>query len=289
MCFMEDLQLMFLVIQVKGCAYDCHFCSERRSVAGTLKQLSSAADRLFNQLSDAQQVVEKTYFQQQASAFVEDSLLLAGNKREMDKLYQNLTNSSVDKLFGAQLTIDQILARKENILNLNKVGLNYFFIGLETFDPKLIGGMSKDTNKNTNYSWSDRATAVFEFLAEHNIQCGAAILFGLDEQHHQRIHLLKLIDIWQSKFKMPWPVSMNWAVQHPLCGRDNGANYLYLDWETPGDLLDLFHDFGEASLNYPLKNIDPPNYWEVKDVHQILLQLNRTFSAAKFFDFHIHV
>lgn len=260
----------------RGCAYDCQFCSERRSVAGTLKQLGTAADRLFKQLCDADQMIFNSYGEK-ASAFVEDSLLLAGNKKEMEKLYDYLYAAKLDLIFGAQLTIDQILARKDVIEKLSKVGLKYFFIGLETFDPSLIGGMSKDVG-NKSMSWVDRATEVFIFLSKHNIMCGAAVLFGLGETHQQRIQLLDQIAVWQKHYRMPWPVSMNWAVQHPLCGGDEGANYDYINWSTPsGPLFDLFHDFGESSFNYPLKKVGPPIYHEVKEIHHFFLELNKTY------------
>jgi hypothetical protein len=65
----------------------------------------------------------------------------------------------------------------------------------------------------------------------------------------------------------PNVVSMNWAVQHPLAGRDGGAGYTYTDWAIPaGPFLAAFRDFGEASVRYPLLGCRPPELAEVEEV-----------------------
>jgi hypothetical protein len=50
-----------------------------------------------------------------------------------------------------------------------------------------------------------------------------------------------------------YPVSLNWAVLHPLMGHNGGADHRYLEWAIPeGPFLAAFRDFGEASVLYPI-------------------------------------
>jgi radical SAM superfamily enzyme YgiQ (UPF0313 family) len=69
----------------RGCVYDCSFCSERRSVAGSLRDLPNAGNRLYRQLRDAHDVIAQDHPGRGASAFVEDSVMLGGSPKLVDK------------------------------------------------------------------------------------------------------------------------------------------------------------------------------------------------------------
>lgn len=252
-----------------GCAYDCSFCSERRSIAGPLVQLDTGAGRLFRQLDSVCRVVAEDHPGRKASAFVEDSTLLAGSNTGLRQLVDLLGAANLDIRFGGQLTLDQILSRRDLLRDLKSVGLDYLFIGIETFDPESIGGMSKDLGGNQG-RWMHRTERALEMLADIGIQVGAAILFGLGEPHRHRLKLLQTLDEWRSLYGGPDPVSFNWAVQHPLQGMDGGTGYLYQDWAIPaGPWLEAFEDFGEASVLYPLAGQEPPRLEEVLEIRQI--------------------
>lgn len=249
-----------------GCIYDCAFCSERKSVAGAPRDMNSAADRLFKQVQAAHQTIREEHPNDGASVFVEDSTLLGMQNASLKRLISLLEASSMDLQFGVQMTLDQINSRPELLARLRDVGLRYLFVGLETFAPAEIGGMSKDVRRR-NDSWANRAERAFEMLNELGISCGAAVLFGLGESHRSRLRLIDAVGRWRREYRMPNPVSMNWAVQHPLRGGDGGANYRYLDWAVPeGPLLEVFRDFGEASLHYPLAGQPQPVLGEVREV-----------------------
>jgi len=255
-----------------GCPFDCSFCSERRSVTGTPAQINSAAQRLYRQFEATTQVISVDSHGFGASAFVEDSVLLAGSTREFRNLIDLLSKKPLDLEFGAQLTIDQILAKKDLLSELSHVGLKYLFIGIETLDPSSIGGMSKDTQAK---AWSDRIELAFQVLAERGINCGAALLFGLGEIVHHRTKLFEYLGRWRKMYGFPNPISMNWGVQHPLKGQDGGMNYDYRHWGVPvGDYLEAFHNFGEASVLYPLSGQKPPVLEEVWEVERMYARLN---------------
>ncbi|MEI2747300.1 MAG: hypothetical protein V9E88_00890 [Ferruginibacter sp.] len=61
----------------KGCPFNCFFCSERNAINGKLKQVETAPQRLFNQFKELHEYGEKNGIKK-ISAFVEDSVLLAG-------------------------------------------------------------------------------------------------------------------------------------------------------------------------------------------------------------------
>lgn len=256
-----------------GCAFNCNFCSERQAVTGPLQQLDTSAYRLFNQLKSAVDVVREDSPHQKASAFVEDSTMLAGSDVELRRLVQLLGEANLDIRFGCQFTIDQILSKFDLLRELKQVGLDYIFIGVETLDPALIGGMSKDIRKSKE-AWKSRIERVLSTLTEMEIGVGCAILFGLGEQHENRLQLFDLIYEWRKQYGVPNPVSMNWAVQHPLKGADGGMNYTYEKWGTPkGAFLDAFQDFGEASLLYPLAGQKAPVLEEVMELHELYNQM----------------
>jgi len=256
-----------------GCVFNCNFCSERRGVAGSLIQLETGAERLYRQMESAVRVVSEDFPGRKTSAFIEDSTILAGSMHSLKQLVKLLQKAKIDIRFGGQFTIDQIFDRIEILRDLKKVGLDYLFIGIETIDPKLIGGMSKDTQES-GQKWIDRAERAINILCDINIKCGAVVLFGLGESHQSRIDLLLKIKDWRIKFNSPYPVSINWAVQHPLCGDDGGMNYNYLDWGIiSNEWLKVFNNFGEASVLYPIAGQKKPIFEEVQEIANLYQKL----------------
>lgn len=250
----------------QGCVYDCTFCSERRSTTGGLRDISRAPERLYRQMSDAVKVIQDEWPGRGASAFVEDSILLGGSPKQIEQFCELLENDPVDIDFGVQFTIDQILRRQPLIERLSRVGMRYVFIGLETADPTEIGGMSKDIG-SALAPWQQRFRSALTFLAANGIKCGCAILFGLGESHSSRISLLDGILDTRIMLGGPVTVSANWAVCHPLRAINPKIEYEYIDWGTPdGPYLELFHNFGEASLRYPLPDVRKPTLDELADV-----------------------
>lgn len=249
-----------------GCTFDCDFCSERRTVAGTPSQIRTSAPRLFEQLRSAVRVIGNDSPGFKASAFVEDSTLLSGSNAALSTLANLLSDSSLDIRFGAQMTVDQILAKTSLLRRLKQVGLDYMFIGIETLNPSDIGGMSKDVRTGKEL-WVRRTDKVLETLWNLGITTGTALLFGLGESRDSRLELFENLASWRTRFGCPEPVSLNWAVQHPLRGNDGGTGYRYVEWGTPtGDFLDAFLDFGEASLLYPIAGQKAPSIEEVHEV-----------------------
>jgi hypothetical protein len=74
---------------------------------------------------------------------------------------------------------------------------------------------------------------MIELLADLGVKCGVAVLFGLGEAHEQRLALVEQVRHWRATYEGPAPISMNWAVQHPLLGQDGGTGYTYTDWAFP--------------------------------------------------------
>lgn len=258
----------------RGCAYDCYFCSERRSVNGPLLQVQQAPHRLYRQLEAACRTIQTDNPGKQASAFVEDSVLLTGKIHNLHALADLLEANPLPIHFGGQLTIPQILARQEVLLRLKECGLNYFFVGLETLAPNEIGGMNKAFGQLGEH-WIYSAEKVLEFFATNGIRYGCALLFGLGEPHGRRLQLLSTIKNWQERYQLPYPVSLNWATQHPLMGNDGGANYHYIDWGISDDsFLEAFAGFGEASTLYPLVNVLSPRLAEVQEIAKFAARLN---------------
>jgi B12-binding domain/radical SAM domain protein len=259
-----------------GCVYDCSFCSEGSSVTGGLRDASGSPNRLYRQLRQSCDVIKQDHGQRGASAFVEDSVMLAGSPRLIDRFVDLMEENPIDIVFGAQLTIDQILMRQSQLLRLSRVGLRYVFIGVETMNPNEIGGFSKDLNR-ARKSWESRLRDVLDILEDMRIRSGAAVLFGLGEPHGSRVELIETLSRMRESSGVLNPISANWAVQHPLRGRDGGANYEYLEWGTPeGPFLDCFHQFGEASVRYPLPNVGRPILAEVQELSGMLADLSES-------------
>jgi B12-binding domain/radical SAM domain protein len=267
-----------------GCAYDCHFCSERNSVTGPLVSLNGSAGRLLNHFLSVVRVVEEDSPSHKASAFVEDSTLLAGSKRELERLISVLGKAGLDLRFGAQFTVDQILTRIDLLRDLKQVGLDYLFIGIETPSPGMVGGLSKDICRSKG-AWLERTETVLATLASLGIECGAGLLFGLGETHAARVAFLQLLARLQRTYGRPCPVSLNWAVQHPLRGNDGGTAYRYNEWAFEGEAwLDAFRDFGEASAFYPIAGRKPPVLAEVQDVARLCRELLVPTQSPSFSD-----
>lgn len=249
-----------------GCVFDCGFCSERRSVTGPIMQLNTSSDRLYRQIQAAVKTASEDMPGAKVSVFIEDSTMLAGSKHSLARFLQLMHDGAIDVRFGGQLTIDQVFDKIDMLRELKKVGLDYLFVGIETFNPQTIGGISKDVQRNEG-EWIIRVEKTIKLLNDIGISCGSAILFGLGEKHLDRIRLLRKIEEWKKVYNAPNPISINWAVQHPLCGDDGGMNYSYLDWGIPTDeWLDVFQDFGEASVLYPIAGQMRPKIEEVREV-----------------------
>ncbi|MFJ2813652.1 B12-binding domain/radical SAM domain-containing protein [Streptomyces sp. NPDC087294] len=254
-----------------GCVFDCDFCSERKSVTGGLLQFGTGADRLMRQLQAVVDAVEEDFPGRGASAFVEDSTLLGGSPQQIDRLAGLLSRAELDIRFGGQFTIDQIRHRADDIRKLSEVGFDYVFIGVETLDPSIIGGMSKDRRSRAG-QWMSRTEQAVESLADMGVRAGSAVLFGLGERQEHRLALLQQLAQWKEQYGSPSPISLNWAAQHPL--RNSDLGYRYHEWSVPaGEWIDLFEDFGEASAIYPLKGVEPPVKEEVGEVRAAFQEL----------------
>jgi len=128
----------------RGCIYDCSFCSERRRVTGGPVDLNGSPERLYNQIESAVRVIDEDYPGEGASAFVEDSTLLAFAPHLVRRFVDQMRSGSLDVKLGGQLTIDQVLSRTPLLAELQEIGLTYLFIGLETTSPAGVDRMSKD-------------------------------------------------------------------------------------------------------------------------------------------------
>ncbi len=256
-----------------GCIFDCTFCSERRVAMGPLRDFERSADRLAEQVAAAVRVIEEDYPRAGASVFVEDSTLLTYAPRLVERFVERMSAARIDVCIGGQLTIDQVLSRPDLLRALRGVGLDYLFVGLETFAPTEIGGMSKDVRRHRG-AWLERAEQALALLHEVGIRGGVAVLFGLGELHARRLALIEQARAWRARYGLPYPVSLNWAVQHPMFGRDGGTGYTYTDWAVPaGPFLEAFRDFGEASVCYPLAGQTPPVLEEVFEVRDAVADL----------------
>ncbi|MNO63802.1 hypothetical protein D3C76_545170 [compost metagenome] len=253
-----------------GCVYDCAFCSERRSVTGNIQEIESAAWRLYKQFKATVNTVRQHHPYKKASAFVEDSIFLSGSPNAISQLCCLLEQQPLDIVFGGQFTIDQIINKKGMIERLAQNGLTYVFIGLETLEPVEIGGLSKDLGSKKD-TWENRFIQVLSILKDNGISCGCALLFGLGETRTSRKKLVQRLTLSRRNIGQPILISANWAVRHPLRSDNESDSEDFLRWGTPeGELLECFHSFGEASLEYPLPNVAPPTVNEVREVLQLL-------------------
>ncbi len=195
------------------------------------------------------------------------------NDLTVSELISILKEEKIDIKFGAQLTVDQIIAKQDILAELKQVGLEYLFIGVETIDPSIAISLSKNTKKiNKNnvevFSWFDRSFRALLKLHELGIKSCVALVFGLGESHESRLEILNKLKVWRNKFGFPARISMNWGVQHPLKEiREDGRDYTYHEWGAqPGPFLDAFKNFGESSLLYPLYGQPRPDLLELIQV-----------------------
>lgn len=258
----------------QGCIYDCSFCSERRSIVGPMKQVKTGAQRLFNQLKVADEIVKLDYGPEfKASAFIEDSTILAGSKELLAEFIKLMQDSKLDVRFGGQFTVDQITDRIGIIKEMTGIGLEYLFIGIETFDPEVSAGMSKNT-KIRHESWVVRSERALLRIHELGIKTAVALVFGLGESHENRLALIDVLGQWRKQYGFPQIVSLNWGVQHPLQGEDGGDQYKYIEWGIPeGPFVKAFENYGEASVLYPVTGVGPPILEELLEVNEALKQM----------------
>jgi hypothetical protein len=88
------------------------------------------------------------------------------------------------------------------------------------------------------------------------------------------MRLLHQLAMWKQEYGVPQPVSLNWAVQHPLKGEDGGASYRYYKWGmSTNEWIDAFADFGEASTEYPIAGQKPPVLNEVLEISQFYREI----------------
>lgn len=302
-----------------GCSKDCHFCSERASSRGKLIDMAHAPDRLYKQMCDAATVIYEQYGRKKLpSAFVEDSILLGGSLDKINRFcklmeYGRDVNECgiSNMIFGAQLTVDDIVNNPDLIKRLKNVGLDYVFIGIETEN---MEGVSKATlggarSESKGKSWMERVEIALRILHNNHIKSGCALLFGGSrndgsvETQEERLALLDKIAQFQEIGRAPGQtddvlikVSSNWATCHPNYGEDGGANYTYKDWGTPADhpLREGFENFGEASVKYTMPGGPPlPSKTELDELVARTIELNSHcppivylepvgFSAARF-------
>ncbi len=270
----SDLTAHTMSYLSKGCVHNCFYCSESSKINGKLKQTESAAKRLYRNLESIQRVGKERYNTDKMSAFVEDSIILAGNSRWLNQLSDLLTEKPLSVEFGGQFTIDTLLDSKNQdaIKRLSQQGFHYVFVGLETNNEEIADTMSKNKSKNT-LSWIDKNEIAIEFMKSQNMKYGVSVLFGLGESQKDRINLMKTIQGWQKKYGLPNVVSMNLAVQHPL---RNNEFYNYIDWGTDLDseYLPIFTQlFGEASEKYKLPDVQLPTVAELKELQQYYNQI----------------
>lgn len=256
----------------KGCVHNCFYCSESSKINGKLKQMSTGAKRLYRNLEAIQRVGQEEYGTEKMSAFVEDSIILAGNPKLLNELSQMLEEKPLNVQFGGQFTIDTLLMEENRIAisKLSKQGFKYIFVGLETNNEEIADTMSK--NKK-GMSWIEKNEKAIEFIKSQNMKYGVSVLFGLGETQKDRIKLMKTIKNWQQRYGLPNVVSMNLAVQHPL---RYSEEYDYTKWGTDVDseYLEIFTQiFGEASEKYKLPGITLPTVEELRELQEIYNQI----------------
>jgi B12-binding domain/radical SAM domain protein len=276
--FQSDITSHTYSYMSKGCVYNCFFCSEKNAINGKLQQKETAPQRLFAQFMELHEYAKKNGLQK-ASAFVEDSILLAGNPQLLHTLNDLLSVTNLNLVFGGQITSDFVLdpAVQDAIIKLSYNGLSYLFIGLETNKMEIASQMSKNTNRKTD--WLKKNEQVLQFLSAANIKCGFSVLFGLGESQQERIALFKKIEEWQGVYGTPHVISLNYATQHPLKNYEL-SKHDYIDWGTSieSPLLPIFTQlFGEASEKYIMPQTTLGNLEEFEAIQNYYLRLNLKF------------
>lgn len=266
----SDLTAHTMSYLSKGCVHNCFYCSESSKINGKLKQIETGAQRLYNNLESIQRIGKEKYGTDNMSAFVEDSIILAGNPILLNQLSKMLEEKPLNIKFGGQFTIDTLLNEKnqEVISKLSKQGFKYIFVGLETNNEEIAVTMNKNKG-TTGISWVEKNEKAIQFIKSQNMKYGVSVLFGLGESQQDRINLMNIIKGWQQKYGLPNVVSMNLAVKHPL---RNNEDYDYIEWGTSPDseYLPIFTKlFGEASEKYKMPGIELPSVDELKELQQL--------------------
>jgi len=263
-----------------GCVYTCDFCSEGYKPKGSLIDASNSPTRLYRQLREAEAVINVDHPGAAATAFVEDSIFLGGSRKFIEdfcSLMEKEPRSSIR--FGCQFTVNQALEfGKSGLLKrLHEAGLDYVFMGIETLNPDEIeGGMHKDRKRGYSI-WADGVEGALIELKKAEIKSGAAVLFGLGEPHSSRVALLDKIDEWRRiSLHTLRPISINWAVLHPLRDVNTDIQYDYLQWGTSKDspLMPLSHAFGEFSERYFMPKAGTPKLDEVRQIVERVQAMN---------------
>lgn len=235
-----------------GCVMDCSFCSERVSMAGKPIDLAHAADRLFKQMQTIQRVAREENGTDSVSVFVEDSILLGGDKRQLHRLAELMRTNDFHINFGGQFTIPNLIDPEiqKALLELREFGFSYVYTGMETADESLAEHMSKNKNRGKT-PWLEQNERAVQFLSESKMKYGISLLFGLGETYEVRASQLEQIAAWQREYHLPCVVSANIAGRHPLQESDDD----FISWGTAADsaYLALFQEvFGEASEKYAI-------------------------------------
>lgn len=240
----------------KGCIYSCAFCSESQAINGKIHNLSTAPYRLARQFRAARQAAARRYASASVSVFVEDSILLQGKDAALKCFAKLLQADRCTMPFGAQFVTDMILdpRRQDAFSALARAGLRYVFVGLETADEAIAGGIHKNRSaSDAGDGWIDRNRRVIDVLRGHGVDCGFSVLFGLGESQEQRIELLYTLARWQEETGQPRCVSLNWAVRHPLKDMACTEPDTYTGWAVDPNCPRLPYIaslFGEASTRY---------------------------------------
>lgn len=266
----SDLTAHTMSYLSKGCVHNCFYCSESSRINGKLKQTETGAQRLYKNLESIQRVGKERYGTDKMSAFVEDSIILAGNPKLLNELSRLLEEKPLNVEFGGQFTIDTLLddRNQEVVSRLSKQGFKYVFLGLETNNEEIAETMSKNKVRK-GMSWIEKNEKAIEFIKSQNMKYGVSVLFGIGESQQDRINLMNTIKGWQQKYGLPNVVSMNLAVKHPL---RNNEEYDYIEWGTSSDseYLPIFTKlFGEASEKYKMPGIELPTVDELKELQQM--------------------
>lgn len=268
----SDLTAHTMSYLSKGCVHNCFYCSESCKINGELKQTENAARRLYKNLESIQRVGKNRYECERMSAFVEDSILLAGNPIWLNQLSDLLEKKPLEIEFGGQFTVDTLLNEdnQKAISKLSGQGFKYIFVGLETNNEEITKKMSKNINK---LSWVEKNEKAIKYIKSIGIEYGVSVLFGLGESQNDRIKLMETISNWQKRYGLPNIISMNLAVQHPL---RNNEEYDYIEWGTNEDseYLKIFVEiFGEASEKYKLPAVILPTIDELKELQKSFEQI----------------
>lgn len=281
----------------KGCIYNCFFCSERFGLTGKPVRSEEAVDRLMLHFEDIW-LAGGEGLKGEVAAFVEDSILLGGDKTLISILIERLRKRKFRRLsFGCQLTVNDIeKLEKSRVLNkLAEVGCSYIAFGMETVNEGLAVSMSKHTKHGL---WTEANRHAIKYLNNAKIRAGVYILWGLGESQLEREHQLEQLQEWKSEYDGPIAVGLNWATLHPGAAPgpnshaspfwrsrpDQGTSMTrkplpdFTDWGTPetSDSLTYFVElFGEISITYPYYyELAPPDNNDLGKLQKLFLQVS---------------